>query len=85
MASTQDKPLAAVREPLDYDKGYDVIDTRTGKTLAWRGSRFPQEAFQECLDIAAELNRVFRDRDAAPEHEWLVEEIVGWRVTGRVG
>jgi hypothetical protein len=86
MASTEDtKQLAGVREPLDYDKGFDVIDTRTGETLAWRGSRLPDEAFRSCLEIADELNRVYPDRDEAPEHEWLVADIIGWRQTGRVG
>lgn len=85
MASTQDKPLATVREPLDYDKGYDVIDTRTGETLAWRGSRIQEEAFASCMDIAAKLNETYPVRHLAPAHDTLVHEIVGWRIQGVAG
>lgn len=81
MADSQDKPLAAIREPLDYDKGLDVIDTRTGQTLAWRGG----DGGERCFEIVAKLNETYPVRNLAPAHDTLVDEIVGWRQTGVAG
>ena len=75
------KRLAAVREPLDYDKGLDVIDTRTGEPLAWRGG----DGGASALESVAKLNETYADRNLAPAHDTLVHEITGWRIQGLAG
>lgn len=84
--------LAAIREPLDYDKGLDVIDTRTGETLAWRCQmRCGDDTFDlegtwaTATGLADKLNETYPDRDLAPAHDTLVHEIVGWRIAGVAG
>lgn len=71
--------LAAIREPRDYDKGLDVVDTRTGETLAWRGEA------RSVNEIAALLNETYPPGTVAPAHDTLVHEIVGWRIAGVAG
>jgi hypothetical protein len=93
MASEKSKPLAAIREPLDYDKGLDVIDTRTGETLAWRGSMSSGTApdydmpatWAVATELRDKLNETYPNRDLAPAHDTLVHEIVGWRIAGVAG
>lgn len=72
-------PAAYIREPLDYDKGFDVIDSRTGRTLAWRGR------YEGAAEVVDQLNRTYPDRAKAPAHDTLVHEIVGWRIAGVAG
>lgn len=87
------EPLAAIREPLDYDKGLDVIDSRTGETLAWRGSMSSETAphydmeatWTVATELRDKLNETYPNRDIAPAHDTLVHEIVGWRIQGLAG
>lgn len=93
MTSSNDTtPLAAIREPLDYEKGLDVIDTRTGETLAWRGRMAAgadhhdmEGTWEVAQELADKLNETYPNRDLAPAHDTLVHEIVGWRISGVAG
>lgn len=73
------KELAKIREPLDYDKGFDVIDSRTGETLAWRGE------YERSGEIADHLNTLYPADVPWPAHDTLVHEIVGLRISGVAG
>jgi hypothetical protein len=75
------RQLATVREPLDYDKGLDVVDSRTGETLAWRGGDNGASA----VELADHLNEVYPPGTPWPAHDTLVHEIIGWRITGVAG
>jgi hypothetical protein len=63
------QPLAVVREPLDTDIGLDVVDTRNAKTLIWRPSA------GNAISVAGQVNRLYPDRDDAPEHSVLRVEM----------
>ena len=76
MINEQGTRLAALREPLDYDKGYDVADSRTGKTLAWRGE------FGSASTVAEHLNAAYPTGAIWPAHDTLVHEIAMTRIGG---
>ncbi len=71
--------LACLRLPVDYDKGLDVVDCRTGEVLAWRGT--PQSAYE----VAEQLNATYPPGTVPPAYDTLVHEIVGWRIAGVAG
>lgn len=66
--------LAYIREPLDYDKGFDVVVR--GETVAWRGT------FESAQEVARQINETY---EVAPAFDTLVHEIVGWRIAGVAG
>jgi hypothetical protein len=75
MASYNENPtLALIAE--DPEGGYNVIDSRDGEALAWRGG------LTSAHEVAEFLNGAFPPSALWPAHDTLVHEICMFRVGG---
>jgi hypothetical protein len=63
-------------EEVNGTTGYDVIDSRTGEALAWRGTA------TSAAEIVDYLNSTY---EMMPAYDTLVHEIIGLRITGVAG
>jgi hypothetical protein len=66
--------FAAIREPLDYEDGFDVVVRE--ETVAWRAT------FESAQEIATKIEESY---EIPPAFNTLVHEIVAWRISGVAG
>lgn len=73
--------LAEVRaaEEVNGTGGFDVVDSRSGEALAWRG--YGSSAY----GLAEHLNRAYPPDSIWPAFDTLVHEVIGLRITGVAG
>lgn len=68
-------PLALLDR--DPEGGFNVLDSRSGRSLAWRGE------VEEAASVAAFLNASYPSADhLPPAHDSLTHEVAMWRVAG---
>jgi len=60
----------------DPDGGYNVLDTRDGQPVAWRGT------LAEANEVSSFLNASYPSPTIWPAHDTLAHEVLCWRVGG---